>query len=112
MVKITNRPTLALMFDLRDYLQKSIKFMIIGAIGAGVNLGCLYVFVHYFHIWYIEGEVLATIIAFVANFNGNILVKTIKIDKSPAKTVPNPSPTPSVIKAGNVNDLSGKSTPE
>ena len=100
------------MFDLRDYLQKSIKFMIIGAIGAGVNLGCLYVFVHYFGLWYIEGEVLATIIAFVANFNGNILVKTIKIEKSVPKVVQEPPPTSSVIKAENVNDVARKVPPE
>jgi hypothetical protein len=83
------------MLDLKDYVQKGFKFVIVGAIGTGVNLACLYIFHQYFHIWYITAEVLATVVAFVANFNGNILVKNISIEKNSSVATP---PT-STIKA-------------
>jgi len=88
------------MLDLKDYVKKGYKFMIIGAIGALVNLGCLYVFDHYFGIWYLWAEVLATLIAFAVNFNGNILVKNINIGKTPSsKVIPPPSNVLSAEKA-------------
>ena len=86
------------MLDLKDYFQKGFKFVIVGAIGAGVNLGCLYVFHQYFHIWYIWAEVLATIVAFIANYNGNILVKNITIEKNSPVASPPTAPA-NIIKA-------------
>ena len=72
-----------MMLDFGDYFRKALKFMIIGAVGALINWGLLYFFTQYFNIWYIYSEILATIIAFGVNFNGNILVKNIKIRKGP-----------------------------
>ena len=81
------------MLDLGDYGRKAVKFMIIGALGTVVNLGVLYFLVEYFKVWYIFAEIIAILIAFGVNFNGNILVRNIKIGKSEAKKV---SPTPEI----------------
>ena len=67
--------------DFGDYFRKALKFMIIGAVGALVNWSLLYFFVQYLNIWYLSAEIVATLIAFGVNFNGNILVKNIKIRK-------------------------------
>ena len=71
-----------MMLDFGDYFRKALKFMIIGAIGALINWGLLYFFVQYLNVWYLTAEIVATIIVFGVNFNGNILVKNIKIRKS------------------------------
>ena len=101
-IQITQRLIRDLMLDLKDYVKKGYKFMIIGAIGAIVNLGFLYIFDHYLGIWYLWAEVLATLIAFAVNFNGNILVKNINIGKSSSKVVPPPA---SVVSAEKVDDI-------
>jgi hypothetical protein len=94
------------MIDIKDYVKKGYKFMIIGAIGALVNLGFLYIFDHYLGIWYLWAEVLATLIAFAVNFNGNILVKNINIGKTAPKSSP-PAASPSdVVKAEKAEDIS------
>ena len=85
------------MLDLGDYGRKAVKFMIIGAIGALVNWALLYFFVQYLNVWYLTAEIIATVIAFGVNFNGNILVKNIKIGKSVTKMA---SP-PDIMKAEN-----------
>ncbi len=72
-----------MMLDFRDYFRKALKFMVIGAVGALVNWALLYFFTEYFNIWYLYSEIIATIIAFGVNFNGNILVRNIKIRKGP-----------------------------
>jgi O-antigen/teichoic acid export membrane protein len=89
------------MLDLKDYITKGYKFVIIGAIGAVVNWGLLYVFVQGFKIWYLSGEVLATVIAFVVNYNGNILIKNIHIAKSEPKSVTPPS---NIVATNNVQE--------
>ncbi len=89
------------MLDLKDYVKKGFKFMIIGAVGAVVNLGLLYLFVQYGKIWYFWAEVLATLIAFAVNFNGNILVKNINIGKN-SKVI---SPPANIVSAEKVEDL-------
>jgi len=71
-----------MMLDFGDYFRKAFKFMIIGAIGALINWGLLYFFVQYLNVWYLSAEIVATIIVFGVNFNGNILVKNIKIRKN------------------------------
>ena len=71
-----------MMLDFGDYFRKALKFMIIGAIGAVINWALLYFFVQYLSVWYLTAEIIATIIVFGVNFNGNILVKNIKIRKS------------------------------
>jgi hypothetical protein len=83
-----------MMLDFGDYFRKALKFMVIGAIGAVINWALLYFFVQYLNIWYLTGEIIATIIVFGVNFNGNILVKNIKIRKSPEglKTEPQLKP--------------------
>ena len=83
-----------MMLDFGDYFRKALKFMIIGAAGAIVNWALLYFFTQYFNVWYIYSEIIATIIAFGVNFNGNILVKNIKIRKGAEglKTEPTPKP--------------------
>ena len=72
-----------MMLDFGDYFRKALKFMVIGAVGALVNWGLLYFFVQYLNVWYLTAEIIATLIAFGVNFNGNILVKNIKIRKGP-----------------------------
>ncbi len=78
------------MLDLGDYGRKAFKFVLVGAVGAVVNWGLLYFFVQDFKIWYESAEIIATIIAFGVNFNGNILVKNIKIRKDEPKMAPPP----------------------
>jgi|SRR5579862_1184844 len=83
------------MIDLGDYARKAFKFMLIGAIGALINWTLLYFFVQYLNVWYESAEIIATIIVFGINFNGNILVKNIKIGRNSPKAV---SP-PEIMKA-------------
>jgi len=83
------------MFDLGDYGRKAVKFMVIGAIGAVVNWALLYFFVQYLNVWYLTAEIIATVIAFGVNFNGNILVKNIHIRKNDPKM----SSPPAIVKA-------------
>lgn len=95
------------MFDLKDYIQKGFKFIIVGAIGSVVNLGLLYFFTKYFGLYYIWSEVLAILIAFAVNYNGNILLKNINIEKngsssSSSKPV---TPSPGVMEAEKVEDM-------
>ncbi|HMD13524.1 MAG TPA: GtrA family protein [Bacteroidota bacterium] len=71
--------------------------MIIGAIGTGVNLGVLYFLVEYLKVWYLYAEVIAIIIAFGVNFNGNILVKNIEIGKN----------DPQVARSADMNEENG-----
>jgi GtrA-like protein len=75
------------MVDLKDYARKGIKFMVIGAVGSVVNLGVLYLLVEYAKLWYIWAEIIAIVIAFLVNFNGNILVKNIHIAKDSPKVI-------------------------
>lgn len=84
------------MLNLRDYFQKGFKFVIIGAVGALVNWGVLFFLVQEFRVFYLTAEIIATVIAFGVNFNGNILVKNIHIEKDPSKVLP---PSQDVIKA-------------
>jgi len=73
------------MLNLGDYGRKAFKFVLVGAVGAVVNWGLLYFFVQDFKIWYESAEIIATVIAFGVNFNGNILVKNIHIRKNDPK---------------------------
>lgn len=84
------------MLNLKDYIRKGFKFIIIGAVGAVVNWGVLVFLVQEFRMFYLTAEIIATVIAFGVNFNGNILVKNIHIDKNPSKIMP---PSQDVIKA-------------
>jgi hypothetical protein len=88
------------MLDFGDYFRKAFKFMIVGAIGAVINWALLYFFVQYLNVWYISAEIVATIIVFGVNFNGNILMKNIKIRKGSeaAKTAPPPLKPEDVVK--------------
>jgi O-antigen/teichoic acid export membrane protein len=90
------------MLDLRDYIRKGIKFMIIGAVGSVVNLGMLYFLVQYFKMWYIWAEVISILVAFLVNYNGNILVKNIHVSKDSPKEVQS---SPKVINAQKPEDL-------
>ena len=81
------------MLDLGDYGRKAFKFVLVGAVGAVVNWGLLYFFVQDFKIWYEFAEIIATIIAFGVNFNGNILVKNIHVRKN------DPVSPPAIVKA-------------
>jgi len=72
-----------MMLDFGDYFRKAAKFVVVGAIGSVVNLGLLYFFTRYLGIWYIYSEIIAILVAFAVNFNGNILAKNIKISKVP-----------------------------
>jgi|SRR5579872_1078599 len=107
MVKITQQPSIDLMVDLRDYVRKGFKFMVIGAVGSVVNLGLLYVFVEYFKLWYIWAEVLAILIAFLVNFNGNILVKNIHIGEHPRNIISTSRPS-EVVAAEKTDDIAAR----
>ncbi|HYB03048.1 MAG TPA: GtrA family protein [Nitrososphaerales archaeon] len=89
-VKITSRPIRDVMLDLKDYVKKGFKFMVIGAVGSVVNLGMLYFLVQYFKLWYIWAEVISILVAFAVNYNGNILVKNINVSKNVTKEIPPP----------------------
>ncbi len=90
------------MLDLKDYVRKGFKFIIIGGIGAVVNWAILAFLVQEFRVFYLTAEIIATFIAFGVNFNGNILVKNINIGKNSSKVLPPPS---DVVKAEKVEDL-------
>jgi hypothetical protein len=105
MVKISHRPIRGVMLDLRDYVKKGFKFMVIGAVGSVVNLGMLYILVQYFKLWYIWAEVISILVAFAVNYNGNILVKNINVTKNVTKEI---SPSPGILKAQKSEDLSAK----
>jgi GtrA-like protein len=105
MVKITHRPTGKVMLDLKDYARKGIKFMIIGAVGSVVNLGVLFLLVQYLKLWYIWAEIIAIVVAFAVNYNGNILVKNINVTKDAAKGI---APSPGIMKLQKAEDVSAK----
>jgi len=92
------------MLNLRDYFRKGFKFIIIGAIGALVNWGVLFFLVQEFRMFYLTAEIIATVIAFAVNYNGNILVKNINIDKDSSKILP---PTQDVMKADKTENIRG-----
>jgi hypothetical protein len=104
MVKISHRPIRGPMLDLRDYAKKGFKFMVIGAVGSAVNLGMLYFLVQYFNLWYLWAEVISILVAFAVNYNGNILVKNINVNKNATKEIP---PSPAILKAKS-EDLTAK----
>ncbi len=106
MVKITRRPTKCVMFDLKDYAKKGFKFMVIGAVGSVVNLGVLYALVQYLKLYYLWAEVIAIVVAFAVNYNGNILVKNINVSKNVAQEL---APTPEIMKSQKSEDVSPKS---
>jgi GtrA-like protein len=105
MVKISHRPIRDVMLDLKDYAKKGVKFMVIGAVGSVVNLGVLYILVQYFKLYYIWAEVIAILVAFAVNYNGNILVKNINVTKNAAKEIP---PSPGILNAQKSEDLPAK----
>lgn len=104
-VKITQRETIDLMLDLKEYARKGLKFMVIGAVGSVVNLGVLYALVEYFKLWYLWAEVIAILVAFMVNYNGNILVKNIHVGNSSKDLVPPRSTSPDVIAAEKTEDI-------
>jgi putative flippase GtrA len=69
-------------FNLKQFVLKGVKFGMVGAVGAVLNLAILYVLVNFGHLYYIYSEVVAIIIVFGFNYMGNILVGNIKIDRA------------------------------
>ena len=67
--------------DLRDFVEKGLKFAVVGVVGVGVNLGVLFILVQYF--WgvshYLEADLVAIAVAFGSNYVGNILVGNIRV---------------------------------
>lgn len=49
-------------------MKEVIRYIISGGIAAVVDLGALYIFVHWFHLQYLVSVVIAFIIAFVFSF--------------------------------------------
>lgn len=64
---------------IKAYITKSSKFFFVGGTGSLIGIGLLYVFVHYFGMWYITADVLAIAISAAWNFNLNVLLKVIKV---------------------------------
>jgi len=52
----------------KSFLEKYIKFGIVGAGGALINWGVLYLLTNYARVWYMYSEIIATFIAFTFNF--------------------------------------------
>ena len=63
----------------QDYIKKLVKFAVIGALGSVINLAILFILTNYFHLFYVTSEIIAIIIVFVFNYNGNIIMKNIEI---------------------------------
>lgn len=63
----------------QDYVKKLVKFAVIGALGSVINLAILFILTNYFHLFYVTSEIIAIIIVFVFNYNGNIIMKNIEI---------------------------------
>jgi hypothetical protein len=108
-IKITMRRNMAIMFDLRNYVKKGSKFIVIGAIGAVVNWGILVFLVQEFRMFYLTAEIIATIIAFLVNFNGNILVKNINVSKEAVSK--GLSTAPDVVQAKKAEDVTPGQAP-
>jgi putative flippase GtrA len=52
----------------KRWVKQYFEFGLVGGSGALINWGILYALVHFFGVWYLEGEVIATFIAFTWNF--------------------------------------------
>ena len=48
---------------------KILRFLISGGSAAATNLGILFLFAHYLHIWYVSASVIAFILSFVVSFS-------------------------------------------
>jgi putative flippase GtrA len=68
---------MSILFKLHSLVKKHYrrltKYAIVGTGGFFVDALFLYVFTQFFRVWYIESEMLATLIAFVTNYVGNTL---------------------------------------
>jgi len=53
------------------YIKQFSVFFIIGLGGACINLLITFICVEYLLIWYMYGKAIATIVAFIWNFNAN-----------------------------------------
>jgi hypothetical protein len=98
-----------MMLDFGDYFRKALKFMIIGGIGALVNWAILVFLVQEFRVFYLTAEIIATLIAFGVNFNGNILLKNIKIRKGPVVEKASAPPSPAPVKPNDVSNSQSNS---
>ena len=67
---------------LRDYLSKGFRFAVSGATGVLVNLSILYALTTYAHLWYILSELIAILVTFVTNYNMNLALRVIRIEKT------------------------------
>ena len=52
--------------------RKFIKFIIVGSIGAGIQLGITYLLTEFANLYYMVSLVIAIILATVWNFTGNL----------------------------------------
>jgi putative flippase GtrA len=65
--------------DLRVYMSKGFRNMLIGAGGALLNWFLLYFITSHFGLWYLYSEVIATGCAWFFNYNANILLRVISV---------------------------------
>lgn len=77
-ISLTNNFILNKFWTFKNYLKQKfiltiqyLKFFIVSVFALGINLIFLYIFVEYFHLWYIFSQFLSIVIAMLINFVGN-----------------------------------------
>lgn len=63
----------------RSYVISAIKYALTSSIAVLVNWSLLFVFVHFFGIWYLYSEIMANLISTVPFFYGLIKINLVKI---------------------------------
>ncbi len=69
------------MINLKDYLQKQIKFSIGNLASVPVGTGLLFALTHFLGIWYIYSSLLSMICTTLMNFWVSYFLRVIRIEK-------------------------------
>jgi putative flippase GtrA len=66
----------------REYIVKGLKFSVVGAIGSLLMLGVTYAITEWLHAWYIHAEIVGILFGAAFNYNANIKLKVIRMEKN------------------------------
>jgi len=68
-------------YGLKNYVKTAIKYALNSSYAAIMNLGLLYFFTHYLHIWYLYSGMMSTVLSSVPFFYGLIKSRVVVIHK-------------------------------
>jgi putative flippase GtrA len=68
-------------YGLKNYVKTAIKYALNSSYAAVINLGLLYFFTHYLHVWYLYAGMMSTVLSSIPFFYGLIKSKVVVIHK-------------------------------